>query len=119
MLAILAPTRVMLERLLAVGGLVIIALEIFAFDYAPLHVLLLGLGVLMIYVGTWRLTRGFVSERANTVLRAEVNRFLVLVRQLYSGRSKGDSATMHETKSKLRESAEKIIQAASKYTDDV
>jgi len=119
MLATVAPTRVVLERLLALGGLAIVLLEIFAFDYAPLHVLLLGLGMLMIYVGTWRLTSGFVSERSNSVLRAEINRFLVLVRQLYAGRSKGDSASMHETKAKLRESAERIIQAASKYKDDI
>ena len=119
MLTTLAPTRILLERLLALGGLVIVLLEIFAFETAPLHVMLAALGALMIYVGTWRLTRGFVSQRSNNVLRAEINRYLVLVRQLYAGRTKGDSAAIHETKTKLRDATERIIQAASKYKDDI
>lgn len=113
------PTRVMLERLLALGGLVIVLLEIFVFDTSPLHVIVVALATLMIYVGTWRMTGGFVSQRSNVVLRAEINRFLVLVRQLYGERSRGDSAGIHETKAKLRDSAERIISAAANYKDDI
>jgi len=36
-----------------------------------------------------------------------------LVRQLYRARSTGDSAAIHETKPQLRDSLERIIQAAS------
>ena len=115
----LVPTRAMLERLLALGGLLIVLLELFVFDTSPLHVIVTAVGTLMIYVGTWRLTGGFVSQRSNVVLRAEINRFLVLVRQLYSERSHGDSAGIHETKTKLRDSAERIISAAADYKDEI
>ena len=115
----LVPTRAMLERLLALGGLLIVLLELFVLDSSALHVIVIGVGTLMIYVGTWRLTGGFVSQRSNVVLRAEINRFLVLVRQLYGERSRGDSAGIHETKSKLRDSAERIISAAANYKDEI
>lgn len=114
-----APTRVTLERLLAVGGLTIVLLEILSFGFAPLHVLLLSLGTFMIYLGTWRLTAGLVSQRSNMVLRAEIQRYLALVRQLYAGRSRGDSAAIHEAKAKLRESTERIIDAAASVKDDI
>lgn len=118
MIATFAPSRIILERLLALSGLVILLLEIFVFDVSPLNVLLIVLASLFLYVSLWRLTGGFVSERSNVVLRAEINRFLALVRDLYAGRSKGDSAAIHETKSRLRDSAERIIEAASKYQDE-
>lgn len=115
----LAPTRVMLERLLALGGLTIVLVEIFVFGFSPLHTVLLALGVLMIYVGTWRLTGGLLRQRSNRALRSEIERFLVLVRQLYAERTKADSAAIHETKGKLRESAERIISASATYHDEV
>lgn len=119
MSANLVPTRVMLERLLVLGGLVIVLLELFVFDTSPLHVIVVGTATLMIYVGTWRLTGGFVSQRSNAVLRGEINRFLALVRQLYGERSRGDSAAIHETKAKLHDSAERIISAAADYKDEI
>lgn len=115
----LVPSRAMLERLLVLGGLLIVLLEIFVFDTSPLHVIVVGMATLMIYVGTWRLTGGFVSQRSNAVLRAEINRFLVLVRQLYAERSRGDSAGIHETRAKLTDAAQRVISAAANYKDEV
>lgn len=119
MITTFAPTRTLLERLLALGGLVIVLLEIFAFGFSAIHVLVLAVGTLMVYVGTWRLTGGFMRDRSNVVLRSEIERFLILVRQLYASRSKADSASIHETKAKVRESAERIISAAGTLKDEI
>jgi hypothetical protein len=119
MITTFAPTRVLIERLLALGGLAIVLLEIFAFGFSVIHVLVLALGTLMIYVGSWRLTGGFMRDRSNVVLRSEIERFLILVRQLYSSRTRADSAAIHETKAKVRESAELIISAAGTLKDEI
>jgi hypothetical protein len=92
-------------------------LEVYILVESPYHVLLLAFGVLLIYVGTWRLVGRLLHRRMNIVLREEIDTFISLARDLYSHRTNSDSARLHQTKAALRESLERIISAASKYQD--
>ena len=107
-----------LDKVIALLGVVIVAVEIYTLSLQPLHVLLLALGAMMIYVGTWRFTGRLLHRRANRTLRGEVERFIGLVRKLYSSRSSGDAAGIHEAKAELRASLERIIDAANTVQDE-
>jgi hypothetical protein len=112
-----APTRNLMDKVLALAGLAIVVLEVYILVESPYHVLLLAFGVLLIYVGTWRLVGRLLHRRMNIVLREEIDTFISLARDLYSHRTNSDSARLHQTKAALRESLERIISAASKYQD--
>jgi uncharacterized membrane protein len=102
-----------LDKVIALLGVAIVALELYILSLPPLHVLLLALGAMLIYIGTWRFTGRLLHRRANQALRGELDQFIELVRRLYSSRSSGDSAAIHQTKSDLRASLERIIEAAN------
>ncbi len=119
MMISLMPSRAALDKVLALGGLLLVVVEIYTHAYAPGHILLLALGILMMYVGSWRLIGGLVHKRANERLRGEIDNFITLVRRLYSYRSEGDSARIHETKTALRESVERIISNAITLREQV
>ncbi len=104
-----------LRKLLPLVGLAIVAVEIYIYAVPPVHVLVLALGVLMMYIGAWRPSRKASDRRANSVLRAEIEHFIELVRALYGHRTNGDSAAIHETKAALRRSVERIIKKAALY----
>jgi uncharacterized membrane protein YfcA len=110
--------RTSLDRLAALAGLGIVAGEIYALGYPPGHVLLLAFGALLIYVGTWRVAGRLLHRRANTVLRAEIEQFIALVRKFYSARTRGDAAALHATKTALRSSFERILSAAGTYQEE-
>jgi hypothetical protein len=117
MTASYAPTRNYMDKLLALAGVAIVVLEIYMLVESPYHVLLLAFGVLLIYVGTWRLVGRLLHRRMNLLLREEIDTFITLARDLYTHRTASDSARLHSTKAALRESVERIISAASKYQD--
>jgi len=112
-----APTRNLTDKVLALAGLAVVVLEIYVLVDSPLHVLILAFGVLLIYVGTWRLVGRLLHRRMNRILRDEIDTFITLARSLYSYRTNSDAARVHQTKAALRESVERIITAASKYQD--
>ncbi len=111
------PSRSTLDHILALSGLVIVVVEIYTLLASPLHVLLLAVGILLIYIGSWRLTGRLLHRRLNTTLREEIDNFIALTRELYSHRTDGDSAAVHETKAALRDSFERILNAASVYSE--
>ncbi|NIR43389.1 MAG: hypothetical protein GWN99_05565 [Gemmatimonadetes bacterium] len=102
-----------LDKIVALIGVTIVAVELYVLALPPLHVLLLALGAMLLYVGTWRLTGRLLHKRANLVLRGELDTFIRQVRKLYSDRSSGDSAAIHETKAELRATLDRIIGAAN------
>lgn len=105
------------DKVLALVGLLIVVAEIYVLAISPIHALVLALGVLLIYLGTWRTTGKLLHRRANMVLRGELDQFISLVRKLYGSRTKADSAGIHEAKAELRESLERIISAANTYQE--
>ncbi len=110
-------SRSSIDKLLALGGIILVLVLIYRFDYSPLQTLFVAIGTMMIYVGGWRQTGQLLNRRANRILRKEIDDFTRLVRKLYSGRTNGDSAAIHETKAQLRESFERILAAAANYQE--
>ena len=105
--------RAAFDRLLAVAGLAIVVVQLYLVSYSLLNVLLLALGILLMYIGTWRLMGTLVHKRVNKELRAELNEFISLVRRLTSSRVNGDSSTATQTRAAIHESVERIISIAS------
>lgn len=106
------PSRAVLDRLFALGGAVIIFAEFYTLDASPFHIPVIALGILMIYIGTWRMAGRLLHKRTNKALRAEVDHFIALVRQLCAQRKRDDAARVTEAEAELRGSFERIISAA-------
>lgn len=111
-MASLLLSRAVTERLLALGGAVIIVYEFFILDASPFHIPVIALGALMVYLGLWRVTGQLIHKRVNKPLRAEVNHFISLVRQLSAQKAGGDAKRIAESEAALREMLDRIISAA-------
>lgn len=111
------PSRALLDRLLALGGAAIIFVEFSILDASPFHIPVIALGILMVYIGTWRMTGHLIYKRTNKALRAEINHFISQVRELCAQRTKDDAAKVAETEAALRGSFERIISAAGSDGD--
>jgi uncharacterized membrane protein HdeD (DUF308 family) len=107
-----------LDKVVALIGLAIVIVEIFVLGLPAKHMLIITVGALLMLLGNWHLSSRLLHKRANTKLRSEINGHIELVRQLYRARSSGDSAGIHETKPELRDSLERIIQAASAIAEE-
>ena len=105
--------RAAFDKLLAVAGLAIVVVQLYLVSYSLLNVLLLAVGILLMYIGTWRLMGTLVHKRVNKELRAELDEFISLVRRLTSSRVNGDRANAAETRAAIHESVERIISMAS------
>jgi hypothetical protein len=105
-------SRALFDRLLALGGAVVIVYEFFTLDASPFHIPVIALGALMIYIGLWRLTGRLIYKRVNQPLRADVNHFISLVRQLSAQKAGGDAKRIAEGEAALREMLDRIISAA-------
>ncbi|KPK78679.1 MAG: hypothetical protein AMS25_14510 [Gemmatimonas sp. SM23_52] len=115
----LLPWRATLDRLLALGGAVIVIAEFWILDaspfhipVSPFHIPVIALGTLMIYIGTWRLTGHLLYKRRNRPLRTEIHQFIGLVRQLCAHKTRADATETAKTEAALRESVERIISVA-------
>jgi len=108
----LLPWRATLDRLLALGGAVIVIAEFWILDASPFHIPVIALGTLMIYIGTWRLTGHLLYKRRNRPLRTEIHQFIGLVRQLCAHKTRADATETAKTEAALRESVERIISVA-------
>ena len=105
-------SRVLADRLLAVIGIVLVSVQIYVQNLSLGNAVILALGVLLIYVGSWRLAGPLLHRRANAALRKELDDFTSLVRQLSLHNAKGDGSSTPDTTGALRESLERIIAAA-------
>jgi uncharacterized membrane protein len=111
-------SRSMPDILMALAGVAIVVVVIYTVFESPLSALVFAFGVMLIYIGTWRLTGRLLHRRMNRVMRREIDNFISLSRALYTSRTNSDSARFYQTKAALRESVERIISAASTYQDD-
>ena len=105
-------SRALADRLLAVIGIVLVSVQIYVQNLSLGNAVVLALGVLLIYVGSWRLAGPLLHRRANAALRKELDGFTSLVRQLSSHNAKSDGSSAPDTTGALRESLERIIAAA-------
>jgi hypothetical protein len=111
-MVLLLLSRALFDRLLALGGTVIIVVEFLTLDASPFHIPLIALGVLMVYIGLWRLAGRLIYKRVNKPLRAEVNHFISLVRQLSAQKAGGDAKRIAECDAALREMLDRIVEIA-------
>jgi hypothetical protein len=111
-MVLLLLSRAVFDRLLALGGAVVIVVEFLTFDASPFHIPVIALGTLMVYIGLWRLTGRLIYKRVNKPLRADVNHFISLVRQLSAQKAGGDAKRIAECDAALREQLDRIIAAA-------
>ena len=105
-------SRAVFDRLLALGGAVVILVEFLTLDASPFHIPTIALGALMIYIGLWRLTGRLIYKRVNKPLRADINHFISLVRQLSAQKAGGDAKRIAECDAALREMLDRIIATA-------
>lgn len=106
-------SRAALDKALALSGVLVVLIQLILLARSPLHVAVVVVGVLMIYVGIWRLFSHWLPDRrVHVPLRAEVDQFIDLVRKLNAQRARGDFTAAFETSAELRETVERIVAAA-------
>jgi hypothetical protein len=106
-------SRAAIDKLLALSGAAIVLVQLIMLARSPLQVSIVILGVLLIYVGIWRLSSHVLPERRMfTPLRTEVDEFIRLVRKLNAERASGDFPAAFETGAELREAVERVVAKA-------
>jgi len=106
-------SRTTIDKGIALTGVVLVVAQLLLLAYSPIHVAAVVLGVLMIYVGIWRLSSHLLpNRRIYMPLRCEVDEFIRLVRKLNAQRASRDMSAAFETAAELRETVERVIAAA-------
>lgn len=106
-------SRATFDKAVALGGVLLVLSQLLLLAYSPIHVAVVVLGVLMIYVGIWRLVSNMLPNRRHYMpLREEVDEFIRLVRRLNTERATGDFPAAFETGAQLRETVERVIAVA-------
>ncbi len=107
------PSRATLDKSLALVGVGLVLIQLLLLAYSPVHVAVVVLGVLMIYVGIWRVSTHLLPDRRKYgLLRSEVERYIALVRKLNAERARDENTAADETSTALREATERVIAAA-------
>lgn len=100
-------TKRTIDRILAVGGLVVVLtqatiLAVNPYELSPLHLrgqlLVLVVGLALNQVGVWHLAQRVFSGRRYLALRNETDRFVELVRELNRQALAGDREAMQRTR---------------------
>jgi hypothetical protein len=102
-------------------GILVVFSAVLWIDTLNRQLLMVAVGIFLIEVGAWRLTDPILpSDRRNDSLRAEVNLFIRLVRQLHDAalqaRGSGSAeavAVINDARSDLMRSADQIAQMAT------
>jgi hypothetical protein len=103
-------SRATIDKGMALTGVAIVLVQLIMLASSPLQVSMVILGVLLIYVGIWRLSSHVLPERRMfTPLRTEVDEFIRLVRKLNAERASGDFTAAFETSAELREAVERVV----------
>ena len=112
--------RSRLDRILALGGVLIITAQALATAPGPAYVALIFFGFLASQVGTWGLTRFVMPERREYIaLRAEVDEFLHHVRTLNRQVVDGDGTGAAYTRRDMLVAVDRICGAAGVVGDYV
>jgi hypothetical protein len=110
--------RSTLNNVLALGGVVIILLQTLMIAYHRIEVAIILAGILINQVGTWGLATRLLPERRDYLqLRAEVDRFIGLVRQLNASAVASHDAEVESTKALMHESIERMVSVAAVRTE--
>ncbi len=106
----IVPTmRDAIDSILVLGGVVIIVLQVLAIAYSRIQMAVVAVGVMMIYLGVWRLgSHALPTRRIYQQLRSEVDHFLTLVRKLNTHAIRGESALVDDTRAAMHQSVDQM-----------
>lgn len=112
-------SRSALSNTLALGGVVVILLQTLYIAFDRIQVAVVLAGIMINQIGVWGLANKLLPERRVFLkLRAEVDRFIGLVRQLNGGAVKGDEAAVQETRGEMHGSVDKMVEVAAIESDE-
>jgi hypothetical protein len=110
--------RSVLNNVLALGGVIIILLQTLMIATERIEVVIILAGILINQVGVWRLANKLLPERRFYLqLRAEVDRFIGLVRQLNASAVAEDEPEVASTKALMHESIDRMVSVAAVRTE--
>jgi hypothetical protein len=105
--------RTRVDRIMAIGGLLVIAVQTLVIAPTPLQFVLIFIAILVTGAGIFGLgDRLQPDRRIYLQLRAEVDDFLVLVRRINEQAVAGRGEMAAETKMAMHESIDRLAQAA-------
>lgn len=105
--------RDLVEKGLAVLGIVVILVPVIAMAASRLQVATVLVGILMMQAGVWRLAAElFPGERVYCYLREEVDEFLEDIRDLNTLAVEGDAEGVEEVRQRLHARVEPMVEAA-------
>jgi hypothetical protein len=101
--------RSTLDKTLALGGVILILLQVLLIAEARMQIIVVALGILINQVGVWGLAHRLMPDRRGNVgLRSETDGFIELVRRLSSQYSEGDRSAYEATKDQMHEAVDRI-----------
>jgi hypothetical protein len=101
--------RSSLDKSLAIGGVILILLQVLLIADVRLHVAIVLFGILVNQVGVWGLAERLLPDRrANIELRSEVDSLIAGIRKLSCLGAECDVATLEATQSDMHESVDRI-----------
>ena len=102
------------DKSLALGGVIIILLQVLLIADVRLQVAVVLVGRLVNQIGVWGLAERLMPDRrTNLELRSEVDALIRLVRKLNKLRTDSDPATLDATKVEMHESVDRIAAIAA------
>jgi hypothetical protein len=108
------PTREFLDRLLAIGGAVVILIQVAFITSSRIDVSIVLVGIIVNQIGVWSLASRLLRERRTyALLRSEVRHFLGLVCQLNEHAVAGDAVKVEATHTSMLESVERMVPIAA------
>jgi hypothetical protein len=103
-----------LNNALVLGGVVIILLQTLMIAWTRFQVSIILAGIIINQIGVWGLAAKLLPDRrVNLELRAEVDRFIGLVRQLNAHAVTGDDPQVDSTKALMHESIDRMVSVAA------
>ncbi|NIR42875.1 MAG: hypothetical protein GWN99_03230 [Gemmatimonadetes bacterium] len=107
-------SRSALHNTLALGGVVVILLQTLYIAYDRIQVAIILAGIIINQIGVWGLANKLLPERRVYLeLRAEVDSFIGMVRELNSQAVQGDQVAVDQTKTNMHESVERMAEVAA------
>ncbi len=105
--------RPTVNKVLALGGVVIIMLQAFFIAGRRMELTIILVGIIVNQIGVWNMaSRLLPDRRVFNVLRGEVDRFIDIVRKLNRKAVESDAEGVVEAKREMHESVERIGEAA-------
>ena len=105
--------RSSLDKSLAIGGVILILLQVLLIADVRLQVAIVLIGILVNQVGVWGLAERLMPDRRTHLeLRSEVDAFIRLVRRLTGLGEESHPATFDATKAEMHESVDRIAAIA-------